>query len=256
MNTRGNARAIADVTGGLVLATVEIAAPVERVFRALTTDEITKWWGSSDTYRTTGWSSKLEVGGSWKASGVGKDGSEFSVGGEYLEIDPPQKIVQTWKPDWEEGAATKLTYRLERIETGTRVTVRHEGFGDRVESCRSHANGWERVLTWLTGYASPTPELRYQFARLLPPRPTFAMDMTDAERAVMMAHQAYWRELLAKGTAIVFGPVLDPKAPFGVGIARVKDEAQMKAIEAGDPAITSGIGMRYEVLPMMSAVHA
>jgi uncharacterized protein YndB with AHSA1/START domain len=37
----------------MLLATVEIAAPAERVFRALASEELVKWWGSADTYRTT-----------------------------------------------------------------------------------------------------------------------------------------------------------------------------------------------------------
>jgi uncharacterized protein YndB with AHSA1/START domain len=143
------ARAVADVTGGLILASVEIAAPIERVFRALTSEEITRWWGSPELYRTTGYTADLRPGGRWRAVGVGADGKEFSVDGEFREVDPPRKVVQTWRYAWDGGGETMLTYRLETIEGGTRVTVRHEGFGDRVESCRSHEQGWERVLGWL-----------------------------------------------------------------------------------------------------------
>lgn len=28
--------------------------------------------------------------------------------------------------------------------------LRHEGFGDAHAACASHADGWERVLTWLS----------------------------------------------------------------------------------------------------------
>jgi len=47
--------------------------------------------------------------------------------------------------------------------------------------------------------------------RLLPPRPTFALDMTAEEAAMMAEHVAYWGGLLERGVAIVFGPVGDPK---------------------------------------------
>jgi uncharacterized protein YndB with AHSA1/START domain len=146
------ARSIADVTAGLVLASVEIAAPIERVFRALTTDEITQWWGSPEMYRTTEYTADLRPGGRWRAVGVGADGRSFSVDGEFREVDPPRKLVQTWRPGWEGGHETTITYRLEPIEGGTRVIVRHEGFADRVESCRSHGEGWERVLGWLAAH--------------------------------------------------------------------------------------------------------
>ena len=62
------ARAIADVTRGMILATVEIAVPPERVFAALTSEEVTKWWGSDDKYRTTEWTGDVKVGGRWRAS--------------------------------------------------------------------------------------------------------------------------------------------------------------------------------------------
>ena len=35
-----SARAVADLTDGVILATVEIAAPAERVFRAISSEEI------------------------------------------------------------------------------------------------------------------------------------------------------------------------------------------------------------------------
>lgn len=67
------ARAVADVTGGTIIATVEIAAPPERVFAAISTDEITKWWGSPATYQTTEWTAELRVGGRWRSRGRSAD---------------------------------------------------------------------------------------------------------------------------------------------------------------------------------------
>ncbi len=150
--TRGEARAVADLSEGMLLAAVEIAAPAERVFRALASEDLVNWWGSADTYRTTKWTGDLRVGGAWLAEGVGADGKPFSVGGEFLEIDPPRKLVQTWRPSWDGGNVTRLTYRLESIADGTRVTVRHEGFAARRDSCAGHGEGWQRVLGWLRAY--------------------------------------------------------------------------------------------------------
>ena len=85
MSSQRSARALADVNGGIILAEVEIAAPPERVFRALTqSDEIVRWWGSPDAYRTESWTADLRVGGSWKADGRGSDGASFTVGGVFL----------------------------------------------------------------------------------------------------------------------------------------------------------------------------
>jgi uncharacterized protein YndB with AHSA1/START domain len=147
--SRRGARAVADVSAGMLLASIEIKASPERVFRALASEDIAKWWGSPELYRVTEWSGDLKVGGQWRSVGVDRDGKPFEVGGEFVEIDPPKKLVQTWAPKWVDGPPTKVTYRLDAIEGGTRITVRHEGFGDAAEACRSHTAGWERVFSWL-----------------------------------------------------------------------------------------------------------
>lgn len=145
------ARAIADVAEGMILATIEIAVPAERVFRAITSAEVALWWGSPDLYRVTKWTGDLRVGGAWRSEGVDKDGKPFSVHGEFREVAPPNKLVQTWQYDWDTtNSITTITWRLTAIEGGTRVVIRHEGFGDAHEACAGHANGWERVLTWLS----------------------------------------------------------------------------------------------------------
>ena len=100
-------RAIADVTEATVFASVDIEAPIERVFAALTVgEELVRWWGSDDTYRTTEWVADLRVGGHWRAAGRGADGAPFSVEGDFLAVEPPSKIVQTWKPEWDGGHVT------------------------------------------------------------------------------------------------------------------------------------------------------
>jgi len=151
--TKSSARALADLDAGLVVATVDIAAPAPRVFRALTDPrELMQWWGSPETYRAHSWEADFRVGGRWRVEGKSANGQSYSVSGEFLEITPPQRLVQTWLYDWDPGhPPTKLTYLLEDIPGGTRVTVRHEGFTNR-EGCSSHASGWERVLQWLEGH--------------------------------------------------------------------------------------------------------
>ena len=144
------ARAIADVNAGMLLATIDIAVPPERVFRAITSEELTRWWGSDDTYRTTKWTGDVRIGGAWRTEGISKDGKTFAVHGEFLEVDPPHQLVQTWRYDWDPGASTTtITWRFLAIDGGTRVIVRHEGFADAQAACANHADGWERVLSWL-----------------------------------------------------------------------------------------------------------
>ena len=252
---KSGARAVADLEQGRILASVEIAAPPDRVFRALTTGaDNTSWWGSPEQYRTTGWAGDVRPGGHWRADGVGADGQAFFVEGDFLEVDAPRKLVQTWKAAWDGGHETTITYHLDPIDGGTRLTLRHEGFAGRVESCSGHSEGWVRVLGWLVGYLAPPEPLRYFHCRLLPPRPTFAADMNADEADVMRRHAAYWRGLLDQGSAIVYGPVGDPLGAWGLGVVRAPSEEAMNAMRDGDPAIQSGRGFRYEILPMMRAV--
>lgn len=258
MTARNNAaRAVADLSAGTILATVDIAAPAERVFRALTSDEITKWWGSDELYRTTEFVADVRVGGAWHAKGKGADGPPFTVKGEYLELDPPRKVVHTWQPDWATGGPTTVTYLIEPTATGSRVTVRHEGFAGRPDACESHASGWERVLEWLKGHvAAPgAAPPKYFLCRLIPPRKSFPFDMSDSERAVMGEHVKYWKGKLAEGIAVVFGPVADPSGPWGLGVVRVPDEAGLKDMTENDPALRSGLGFSYQTVPMLNAVH-
>ncbi len=249
------ARAVADIRDGVVLARVDIDVPPERVFRALTTDELTKWWGAPDQYTTTSFTIDLRPGGTWRTEGKGADGSTFHVEGEVLEVDAPKKLVQTWKPSWEDGPATTITYTLDATPTGTRVTVRHTGFAGRAQSCESHASGWEKVLGWLAGHVAKPAEERFFFIRLIAPRATFMQDITPEEREMMGRHGVYWRGKLAEGKVLAFGPVLDPTGPWGLGLIRAKDEAEVHAFEAGDPAITANRGLRYEILPVAQLVY-
>lgn len=67
----------------------------------------------------------------------------------------------------------------------------------------------------------------------------------------MERHVAYWSEKAAQGIAIVFGPVMDPKGVYGIGVYQVQDESEMRRLLDQDPA--NGL-LQYEVLPMARAV--
>lgn len=120
------ARAIADVSEGLILASVEIAAPPERVFQALASSEICKWWVHPGIMTTDEWSGDVHVGGRWRAAGIG-NGRPFVLQGEFLEVDPPRKLVHTWEAASMPGKPSTVTYLLEPTAGGTKVTLRHAG---------------------------------------------------------------------------------------------------------------------------------
>jgi deazaflavin-dependent oxidoreductase (nitroreductase family) len=82
--------------------------------------------------------------------------------------------------------------------------------------------------------------------RLIAPRPTFALDMTDEEREIMGRHAAYWQPYLESGQMVIFGPVLDDTGSWGLGVVEAEDEAELRAFAAGDPVVTTGTA-RMEV---------
>jgi hypothetical protein len=97
--------------------------------------------------------------------------------------------------------------------------------------------------------------LQHFVIKLQSDRENFMATMTPEEMQVMQTHAGYWRGLLDQGKAIVFGPVADPAGSYGLGVVAVEDEAELKAIEAADPAITSKIGLSYYIAPMVRAVY-
>lgn len=146
-----------------VTAEIFIAAPPARVFEAITDPTQTgKWWGQKGLYRVTKAEAEVRVGGEWRSSGIGDDGKEFSVGGKYLEVDPPRLLVHTWNPSYKQLPETVVRWELEpeevhglhsrgpaKVGTGTRVRIRHSGFAGNIEACKGHGDGWMRVLGWM-----------------------------------------------------------------------------------------------------------
>jgi uncharacterized protein len=90
--------------------------------------------------------------------------------------------------------------------------------------------------------------------RLIPPRPTFAEDMTEAEGAAMAEHAAYWHGHMAQGRVVVFGPVAEPTGVWGLAVLETESRDEAERLAAADPVITSGTMERFELHPMLSAV--
>ncbi len=92
---------------------------------------------------------------------------------------------------------------------------------------------------------------KYFVLHLLPSRPDFVQTLTEEERAIMLKHVAYWTEIMNKGKVLAFGPVLDPKEVYGLGIIAVDNEQEVKDFILNDPAATIN---RYEYFPMKAVV--
>jgi uncharacterized protein YciI len=91
-----------------------------------------------------------------------------------------------------------------------------------------------------------SPKKNY-FLKLNPPRPTFTIDMTDAERSIMQKHIAYWAPYVQDGTVIVLGPVMDPKGGYGIAVLAVESDEHLQQLVANDPA--NGLNS-YDIYPM------
>jgi uncharacterized protein YndB with AHSA1/START domain len=149
-----------------VVASIFIAAPPARVFEAISDPKQTaQWWGQKGVYRIIEAHSDVRPGGKWLSRRVGADGTEFSVSGKYLEVEPPRLIVYTWNSSYAKMPETIVRCELEpqeihglhqsgphRAGTGTRVTIRHSGFAGKVEQCQRHGQGWVRVLGWMQAF--------------------------------------------------------------------------------------------------------
>lgn len=124
-----------------IVLRIDIAAPPDRVFRALASDEICKWWVREGVFDTREWTGEVRVGGRWRATGVGR-GQPYALEGEFLEVDPPRKLVHTWTRAGSVEPPSTVSYLLEPIAGGTRLTLKHAGLpaGD---PARNVGIGWE-----------------------------------------------------------------------------------------------------------------
>lgn len=148
-------RAVADGAAGTIIATAQIPGTPDSVFAALTTNEVEKWWGAPNLYSLKDFKADLHVCGQWSVGVCFPDRSFGHHWGEFCEIDAPRKLVMTWRGDTHPllGAReTTVTYRLEPVPEGTRLTVRGDGFAGRAQAAYGNAENWELVLGWLADY--------------------------------------------------------------------------------------------------------
>jgi uncharacterized protein YciI len=90
----------------------------------------------------------------------------------------------------------------------------------------------------------------WYLSKLIPPRPSFLIDMSEAERAAMLAHQDYWLPQLNAGLVLAMGPVADPKGAYGVMLAQAPSLKMLEDWQSQDPAIAAGLGFAFENHPM------
>ena len=115
-----------------ILITRVFDAPRHLVFRAYTTPELVERWWAGDRGTVTSIEIDLRVGGRWRYVMEALGGFEVAFHGEYREVVPDERLVQTevyeGMPDGE--ALDTVTFTEEDGRTTLTVLVEH--------SCREH----------------------------------------------------------------------------------------------------------------------
>lgn len=131
-------------TEGLRLATTcVVAASRDRVFHLLTDPvELARWWGPHG-FTTPSADLDLSVGGGYRLAMRPPDGDVFHLAGEFLEIDPPRRLVYTFR--WEEPTPddreTVVALRLEALGEATEIALDQGPFATE-ERLALHRQGW------------------------------------------------------------------------------------------------------------------
>lgn len=108
-----------------IIVTRAFDAPRERVWRALTEPALlARWWGGGAGSQSTHVDRhELRPGGVWRIVERNNDGSEDAFRGEFREIVPPQRIVQTFEYEPWAGHILVETMTLSEQDGGTLLTV-------------------------------------------------------------------------------------------------------------------------------------
>jgi uncharacterized protein YndB with AHSA1/START domain len=127
---------------GPLEVTVHIAARPETVFLYFTDPaRYVQWMGNQATLEPI-------PGGSYRVRM--RDGVEAA--GEFVEVDPPHRLVFTWGWTRDHAVApgtTRVVVTLEEEDGGTRVVLRHYNLPDD-EQRDHHRKGWEMYLDRLS----------------------------------------------------------------------------------------------------------
>ena len=139
-----------------IVSEIEIAAPAQRVFKALSDAGELKQWFSGPECPAKFWKMDARVGGRYsyateKGSIVVNGVSEFECQGEILECDPPRLLVYTWIANWHDtpGARTVVRWELTEKGSGTHVRVTHSGLSSLPIARKDYTGGWPEVVEML-----------------------------------------------------------------------------------------------------------
>jgi uncharacterized protein YndB with AHSA1/START domain len=124
-----------------------LPAPIGEVFRWWTDPDLLKEWMTP--IGTVEADVDLRVGGRLRIVMKG-DGRVIEHTGEYLEIDPPRRLVFTWVSPYTGSLPIVITVELSDAGDGlTDLRLVHAQLPD--ETARWHRGGWDAMLDRLGG---------------------------------------------------------------------------------------------------------
>ncbi len=138
-----------DTTTSLRLTRV-IQASRERVFSAWTLPDQMKEWAAPEGIAIQEAHVDLKVGGNYHIQMRTPEGVEHNARGTYKEVDPPNRLVYTWR--WAETdhdvGETLVTVEFNEMGDATEIVLTHERFPSS-EARDSHDQGWVSCLNRL-----------------------------------------------------------------------------------------------------------
>lgn len=142
-----------------IIAEIQISAPPERVFKALTdAGELQRWFTNSECPAKV-WQMEPRVGGRYsyaseKVATVVNGVNEFKCHGEVVECDPPRVLAYTWIANWHDdpNSRTLVRWELTPKQSGTHVKVTHSGLASLPAARKDYSGGWPGVVEQLKGF--------------------------------------------------------------------------------------------------------
>lgn len=124
------------------------AAKPEVVFELWTQPEwLAKWLRPSAEFTHRVVEVDARVGGRYRFAFVSPEGRVDVVGGEYLEVVPPERLAFSWiwePPNEHAGIESKVTVDFHRVEGETELVLSH-GLANQ-EMRQRHMEGWNGAL--------------------------------------------------------------------------------------------------------------
>lgn len=141
---------VSSAESALVQIRRTISAPAAEVFRAWTDPELVRQWFKPRGGSSPGAEMDVRVGGSYRW-GMKLLGHVYYAVGEYIEVDPPERLAFTFS--WERALvqATDSLVTVEFADHGdqTEVVITHERLRNRPMRAL-HGVGWRDLLSNLS----------------------------------------------------------------------------------------------------------